>query len=343
MVGPRASVIRRLRRLLGPLVALAAAGGLGWALWSRREALSAFDWQVSWPALVLSALLFAVAPLVQAGVFHLLLRRLGARPALDATLAVWTRGFLARYAPSGVVGYAVRVRQRERLDADAETVWTASAYEQLVALVSGAAVAVAGFLLAGASPPVAASALLAAGVAAVVVLRRGFAGELVRRLLRRRGIAVPAPLRGREVAAGVGLNLIGWIPTAAATWLLVRGLAGDAAPGAPWLAGAYAFSWLLGFVVPVLPGGLGLRDATLAGLLARPVGLGVAAPLALALRVASTLGELVAAGLAEGLHRALRVRRSRDGRRYTSESDGVPRAPAAGQGRDRRGRRLDRA
>jgi ABC-type Fe3+-siderophore transport system permease subunit len=177
-------VIGRLRRLLGPVVAAAAAGGLAWALWSRREALSAFDWQVSWPALVLSALLFAVAPLVQAGVFHFLLRRLGARPRADATLAVWTRGFLARYAPSGVVGYAVRVRQRERLAADAETVWTASVYEQLVALVSGAAAAVAGFLLAGVSPPVAASALLA-GVAYAAwygldrALGRGLFGQLL--------------------------------------------------------------------------------------------------------------------------------------------------------------------
>ena len=68
----------------------------------------------------------------------------------------------------------------------------------------------------------------------------------------------------------------------------------------------YAFAWLLGFVVPLLPGGLGLRDGTLATFLATRVGTGPATALAIALRLANTLGELLAIGLTEGVYWLLR-------------------------------------
>jgi uncharacterized membrane protein YbhN (UPF0104 family) len=51
--------------------------------------------------------------------------------------------------------------------------------------------------------------------------------------------------------------------------------------------------------VPLLPGGLGLRDGTLATFLATRVGTGPATALAIALRLANTLGELVAIGVTE--------------------------------------------
>ena len=53
---------------------------------------------------------------------------------------------------------------------------------------------------------------------------------------------------------------------------------------------------MLGFLVPLLPGGLGLREGTLIAFLAGPFGAGVATALALALRLVNTLGEFVAIG-----------------------------------------------
>jgi len=67
---------------------------------------------------------------------------------------------------------------------------------------------------------------------------------------------------------------------------------------------AYAFAWLVGFLVPLAPDGLGLRD----GLIAVSLGPGAA----IALRIAATLGEL-AAFLAVELTYRLRGPRARPG------------------------------
>jgi hypothetical protein len=300
----------RLRGLVRPLALVGAVAGIGWAIWSRHDAIAAFDWRLSWPALLASVALFAVAPLVQAFTFWLILRRLGATGGVLETCAVWSRSFLARYAPTGALGYALRVRERERLGADTSAIWAAAAYEQVIALVSGAAACVGAFLVAGVHPPLVADCLLVGGVVVAVTLRPRLAGEAVRRLLRRRGVELDALLRGRDFGLAVALNLLAWMPTGAAVAVLVSGVAGGRTPHGAWLTGAYAFAWLLGLVVPLLPAGFGLRDATLAGFLTPLLGLGVSTSLVLALRLANTVGELVAAAAVEVARYALSRRRS---------------------------------
>jgi uncharacterized membrane protein YbhN (UPF0104 family) len=84
-------------------------------------------------------------------------------------------------------------------------------------------------------------------------------------------------------------------------WVLVVALSepGTPRPNAFWLLGAYSFAWMLGFVVPLLPGGLGLREGTLAAFLAARFGAGVATALALALRLVNTAGEFLAIAAVE--------------------------------------------
>ena len=58
--------------------------------------------------------------------------------------------------------------------------------------------------------------------------------------------------------------------------------------------------------MPLLPGGLGLRDGTLATFLATRIDAGPATALAIALRLANTLGELVAIVFTESVYWILR-------------------------------------
>jgi hypothetical protein len=118
-------------------------------------------------------------------------------------------------------------------------------------------------------------------------LRPAFSERWLRRMLRRRTADLPRLLRGRELAAAVAVTAVGWIPTALAVNLLTgTTIAGGLA--------AYAFAWLVGFLVPLAPGGLGLRD----GLLAASLGPGAA----VVLRIAATLGEVVAFAAVEAVH-----------------------------------------
>jgi uncharacterized membrane protein YbhN (UPF0104 family) len=315
MESRRRALIDRARPLLAfagryfkPLAAVATIVGLTVALWRQREAIAEFDWTLSPAATTGAVLLFAVAPVVQGVSFWLILRTLGVPSRLDDALLVWMRSFLLRYAPSGALAFVVRVRERERLRATRAHVLTATGYEQLVVLVAGAVVCLSAFALTGAWPPLAAIGIAAVAAGIAVAARPSFLGTWLQRQARARGIDVPALMRGRFVLAVVLLNAVAWLATGAATWLLTDALASDETPGLAWLVGVYSFAWVLGLVVPILPGGLGLRDATLAAFLATAFGAGVAAALALALRLANTLGELVAIGAVEAVYRLRRGR-----------------------------------
>ena len=204
-----------------------------------------------------------------------------------------------RYEPSGVIGFAYRVRRRDIIGATTPQALTAAGYEQLAALTAGAIAAVAGFVLAGVDPPLAALVVLAIIGSAALALRPAWLGDRLARWAAKRGISVAGPLRQRTLALMVAIDLAGWVTTAAGIWLLATGLLGAAAPGAFLLLGAFGLSWVAGVLLPLLPAGLGPRDAVLALGLAGVTGAGAAAALVIALRVVSLAGELLAVAIAE--------------------------------------------
>jgi glycosyltransferase 2 family protein len=306
--------VTRLRTLAGvfsrhfkPIAAVATVVGIALALYSQRAAIADFDWRLSWSAFLVSVLLFALAPVVQGVSFWVILRRLGLPSRFDEALLVWMRSFLLRYAPSGALALVIRIRERDRLRATSAEVWTATGYEQLAALASGAVACLAGFAAARAWPPLLALTVSGLVIAASVAARPAFLGGLAKRVLAARGFDVPALLRGRALVLVVAINAAGWLATGAATWTLIDALAEEETPHLAWLVGVYAFAWMLGFLVPILPGGLGLREGTLAVFLATRFGVGVATALVVALRLANTLGELVAVALTELVYRLWRL------------------------------------
>jgi dolichol-phosphate mannosyltransferase len=288
-----------LSRRLRPLLAVSAVAGLAWAAWSQREAIASFDWSIDRGLLALAVALFAVAPLLQGLTFALGLRRIGAGGSAGALARMWARSFLLRYEPSGVVGFAYRVTARERVGASTAQVMTVTGYEQLAVVVAGAAAAVAGFLAAGLHPPVLAIALFAAALAVAVAARPRFVGGWLHDRLKARGIETAGPLRGRTLALMVALDAAGWVATGLGAWALARALGATAGLDAFLLLGAFALSWLLGVLVPLAPGGLGLREGSLILSLGAAIGAGPATALALALRLVSFVGELFAIAIAE--------------------------------------------
>ncbi|MGH2996366.1 MAG: hypothetical protein ACRDM9_08625, partial [Gaiellaceae bacterium] len=191
-------------------------------------------------------MLFAIPPLLQALCFGLALRSLGARGHWLPTAVVWTRSFLLRYAPTGTLGYLYRLRRKERIGADTQLLVKATALEHLAAVAAGAIVGLGAF---GCS---------------------GLAGAVL--------------AKGRLPARLVVVNLAGWLATGLGAWVLVSQLAPDAQISPVRLVGAYAVAWLAGFLVPFAPGGLGIREAVLAGFLVDPLGGAAAVTLALAVR-----------------------------------------------------------
>ena len=281
------------------LLAVAAATGITVAAWSQRAAIAAVDLTSDPAAIALALGLLALAPLLQAATFVLGLRATGAPADAVPALRMWSRSYLLRYEPSGALGFVHRVAGRRRVGASTAQVLTVSAYEQLAAVVAGTIATLAGFLAAGVDPPVLAIVLFAGALVAAVLARPALAGRWLQRRLHERGIETTAPLRGRTLALMVGLDAAGWVATGLGVWTLVRALDVSGGLDAFLLLGAFALSWLVGVLVPLAPGGLGLRDGALVGALAAAVGAGPATALALVLRLGTFAGELLAAGVAE--------------------------------------------
>ncbi len=303
--------------------------GLGLTVGGEADAIGAVDWSIAPLTLAASILLLGVAPLAQALTLGIALRRVGAEAPAAATLRVWARSFLLRYEPTGALGFVYRVRVRERLGATTAQVLTATGYEQLAAVVAGAVVAPVAYLAVDAQPPLLACALAAGAAGAALGLRRLLASPRLARVLAGRGVAVAGPVPGQTLALMVAVDWIGWAATGLGAWLLARGLLG-AASGLPALAllGAFALAWVVGVLVPLLPGGLGPRDAALTVALTPALGPGRAAGLALALRAVSLAGELAAAGLAETAALVLATGRTRR-RRTLAGSSACPELPPA--------------
>jgi hypothetical protein len=215
----------------------------------------------------------------------------GQRIAFGPAARAWSLANLGRYVPGkvwSVAGLVVLARQAGVEPGPA----AASAFVvQALALGTGAAVVAA-------ATPHAASPLrlVAAGVAGVVTI-----GALVwppsARALGRllSGVVSLGPLATGAVIAGAVLTVLSWIAYGVALWLLARGLLPDARLPLGQAVGAFTLGYILGVLALFAPGGVGIRELVLVGLLSPSLGGGGAVALSLASRVVLTLLEAVAA------------------------------------------------
>jgi len=117
------------------------------------------------------------------------------------------------------------------------------------------------------------------------------------RLARRGGL--PVALRGRDVAEPVGWLAMTWLAYGAALFVLVRPLASDTGAGTLFVvsAGGFALAWVVGVLVVPAPAGLGPREVVLYLALLPVAGAAGATSVAIVVRVAHTLSDLLLAGI----------------------------------------------
>jgi hypothetical protein len=287
--------------------------GLGLAVRSQWPAISELDWAGSWKAIALGAVCFSVAPLAQASTSWIILRLLGAHAPFGAVMVIWAHAYVLRYAPSGALALVYRVRERERVRATREQILASEAYENLGSMTAGACALVLGFAALRTGPPLLGLVVAIPVIVVAFAVRPRFLGRWVQALLRRRGIETPI-LMGRHLVVAVAINLVAWIPTGLGFLVLVNGLSDEPSPGLLWAIAAYSVGYLVGFVVPFLPGGLGAREGALVAVLSPRYGVGAATGIALVSRLAVTLGEALAVGViwltyfaGRGVRRLVRV------------------------------------
>lgn len=131
--------------------------------------------------------------------------------------------------------------------------------------------------------------LLAPRIATVLAERRARAGG-------GRSVAAPRLHVGAITALGCyAIYAANFCLVGIGLWLLAMALpgAGWHAPGPLFLTGAFACSWILGFLTPGAPAGLGVREAILGAWLSSALPPAQIVLLVITLRIATTLGDLL--------------------------------------------------
>lgn len=311
-------------RWLGPAVAVAASVFVVRVLtreWpAAREALrnASLRWIAAAAVLALAAMVAMALP------WRRVLRLFVVGASLPAVVAMYFAGEIGKYLPGGVWPVVGRGELAHRAGVARSSAYASVALSLVTLYLAAAVTGAALLLLPGAgSTPGAAFVIVPLAVAGMVLLhpRLLVVGLNTAARLVRRPLAVEPP-RWRSSLSLVALYVPAWILVAVATWCVARSL--EPAAGLVDVGGAAVVSWLAGFLVLGVPGGVGVREATFVALAGGiPAGAAVATAVVARLLFVSVdaAGALVAL---PGLRR--KVSATDDGPPPSStEEDGGPR------------------
>lgn len=270
--------------------------------WTTASA-QPIHWQLRWEFIVASLLvtwmMYALLIWGWRAVLH------GWRQWLRAVDAarIWTVSSLGKYIPGKVWSIAGMAVMAERAGVSGVAATSSAVIMQLVALATGAVVALAftgtmvfdhllepyvgrwGSVLAFAG---AAFALLCSVALTLPSLTRRL-GHLIGRP------DSVQPVEPGALAASLFVNFLAWGGYGLALQLLLLGTIPNLELSWSAATGAFAASYIIGYLALVVPGGIGVREGVLVLLLKGSLGLGPAIALAAASRITLTINEIGAA------------------------------------------------
>lgn len=271
-------------------VALGAVG-LAFLVFAARE-----TWQSSRgapvpPAInILGGLLLLISGLVAAGRGWLALLK-GAAPA-PAIVSTFYEAQLAKYIPGGIWQAAGHVGLSAHIGVPAvRAMWAFPVYAAVQCAAAGTVGAI--LLIVGRGLPVGTRLASLGGLALLASLRRVWLLALLRRLFRRRAVGAESVIPSQEALLRAWAWSIGTlIASGAALALLSRPLGAEAT--FLRIVSAFALAWVCGFLVVIVPAGIGAREAVLVVLVGSS---GAILAASLFHRLATIVAELLVFGL----------------------------------------------
>ncbi|MCL4465758.1 MAG: lysylphosphatidylglycerol synthase domain-containing protein [Chloroflexi bacterium] len=294
------------RRSIGLLAVLALALGAA-AVWRGVDDFAAYGLVLDIGYLALSIFTLLLAFAMGALGWWLILRALGGQLDLGSAIRVWLVSQLGKYLPGGVVWYvAGRSLLAEELGLAPVLGAVSMAVEFLLQVAGAACFAV--WMLSWGSVGSPYLWLVIAGASGAVVffprtLNSGV--SLLLRLLGRPGVRV----QWRHHVGLMSYYLLQWWVIGTSFWLLVGAFVPQPLDTAFPLAGVYALACVAGYVVPLAPSGLGVREGVLVTLLHPFLPLPVALGAAIIARLWYSAVELACGLLALGFSAAERRHR----------------------------------
>ena len=293
------------------LIAVAVVGGI--AHFSHR-AVGDLDrhgfslGQVNGWWLGLSSVTYLLGMLPAGMFWHRVLHAVGQHPGWYETLRAYYLGHLGKYVPGKAMVVVLRAglvrSQRVDTTTAAVTVFTETLTQMAVGAALAAAIIAVRFSQHWQLMLLACLLMICAGLPTVPVIFRKLVVWLK---IARISPEIDEQLRGIRPSVmlhGWCANLVGWAILGFSLWAAIRALPGTATQ-VPWnvenhmlLTAAVALAIVSGFL-SLIPGGLGVRELVLTGLLAYELQLGdlLSVVATIAIRLSWLVAELVAAGL----------------------------------------------
>ena len=292
------------------LVALAVLlGALGWALRDVWADAAPRLWRADVSDLALATAIVAAYYLVFVLGWVRILAAYGIRIPYHVALQAEMLSMLAKYVPGGVWTPAARVLALRRFGVRETPVVLASILlEAGLSAIAGVGVFLVGLAIVGGVD----APLLPLAIFAVVVsflLYPPVFAAVARRLLRPFGAEEVTPIPARTAFELIGFYALTWPLGGAALFFLLRAVGGDPALSSiPFLGGTAAVGAIVAVLAIFAPSGLGVREASMYGLLLAVASEAVALGATVLNRLVITLVEAVLL-----LAGALLVRRRREG------------------------------
>jgi glycosyltransferase 2 family protein len=297
--------ISRKRRLLVTLQLAFLAALLAFLAWALRDV-----WADAAPrlrdadvaALGIALALLAAYYLAFVVGWQWILRAVGIRVSYSVALQAEMASMLAKYIPGGVWTPAARVvwlRRAGRVEATSVVV-SSILLEAGLSAVAGVLVFLGGLLWVDGEDAPLVPLIAFTAVVATLLHPRVF-GAIAKRVFAPFGGAVPPPLRWRTALGLLAYYSLTWLIGGAALLFLLRSVGGDPSLATiPFLGGVGAVGAIVAVLSILAPSGLGVREATMYGLMLAVASPGVALGASVLNRLSITVVEalLLAAGIA---------------------------------------------
>ncbi len=301
----REKAMKNAFSLTGNLLVLASLVFLGVTLVAHLHEMPPFRLSASSVLSVTGGTaIFCVGSVCLAFAWTVLLVGGNVRLSLRHAFILVGKSQIAKYLPGNVFHFVGRVTLGAAQGIRAEAIVLSMGVETVTLAVTAAVVSAIGLAAGGAELPwllsllgqrasvyVISFAVLAVFILVALVL----VSARVRQWLKERADYVHP---SRMVRAALLYLIVFLLDGVVISWLVGGFFGADASVRWYQFAWGFSLAWLLGFIVPGAPGGIGIREAVFVGLFAGELGQGLAVGLAVLLRVLTSLSDLITFGIA---------------------------------------------
>jgi hypothetical protein len=290
---------------LGNVLALAAMVFLGVEIVNHLHEIPEFQWRIQSFLTLSSALLFFVVVMYYASyVWVVLLRGCGIALPLKDAYTIIGKSLIGKYLPGNIFHFVGRVALGTHQGISTEAILLTMGIEAVVIALTAATIAFIGLIIGDIQVPWLSQLLaqkdrlllklpITAGIAIVLLLL--LSSNRLRAWVKPRLVY----LHPGRIAVAIAIYVLILMLHGVVIVILLNGL-WSVQTAIPWYRFSFGFSlaWLLGFIVPGAPSGIGIREAVFVGLFGKEIGEGLVVGLAIVLRIITSISDILTFGIA---------------------------------------------